>query len=491
MYRPHSEFNLHAMISRRQEHNADLLVSLKNNVPEPMFLDPEVVKLSHTYNSSFTMRELQFPFYDASTFSDLTAASLLSFSRYRPSSYNLSVLSKTNRKLNSKINAIFSFLEDTSLFPSRSLQATSAGNRIVISNSLKEACRRITDAELRVSLASAKNDLLEKLSGWSWELGKHREVVEELEGYKKLVMKYLRRQFRREEAGTELWNVLGAVREEYLSEVMAEERKKPRQSEEKGKTVVRKSRKRNKSKNVWAQLNLYFLGLGSNVDAAFDKYVSVPEKGPLDVQFLNMFAVNRLAAIIKMRQYCFDNGITLEDFVNGRTYQKIKAHLKQIEELVPESEKETRICPSLEEIPYLQSIGADSLPALALFLKDTLMTSVGHECLPRYEELKQVEANNRRIIQKVREKMNSEEAPNIPLKIPQALVGVKKRYRRSKKCNSRVKKRKVEDLSDTNTNSKEDPSKTVSTTAPKTEKAKFKIHKAIPPLALSEGIEAA
>lgn len=484
MYRPHSEFNLRAMASRRQEHNANLLTCLKNAIPEPMFLDPEVVKLSHTYSSSFTMRELQFSFCDASAFFDLTAASLLTFPRPRPDFHRLSVLSKTNRKLNSKITAILSFLNGASFSSLRPLQAASAGNRVVISNGQKRTCRRMTDAELRISLASAKSDLLEKLSEWSWESGKHREVAEELEGYKKLVVKYLRRQFRREEAEMELWSVLGAVRGEYLSEVVAEERGKPRQSEEKAKTVVRKSRKRNKSKSVWAQLNLYFLGLGSNVDAAFEKYVSIPEKEPLDVQFLNMSAVNRLTAIIKMRQYCFDNGVTLEDFVNGRTYQKIKAHLKQIEELAPENERETKLCPSLEEIPYLQSLGADTLPALTQALKNALITSAGCEQLGRYEELKLVEAANRKIIQRVREKMSGEEVRSVPLTIPKALVGVKKRCRRSKKCNSRVKRRKVEDLSDTNTNSKEDPSKTVSTTAPKTGKAKFKIFKAMPPLAV-------
>jgi len=484
MYSLRSEFNTFDIPIQRHEHNVNLLTNLKSYLPEIMFLSSESTKLSQIHSSYFTIEELESLFYGLPYSTITPADSALKSPEPDLRAKKLATLHKINRKLQKRIQVILSFIKEHS--GRSSLDTSPPSNILRLPKILinKPICKRVTDEEVRLRLESEKITLLEKLQTWSWYSMSHREVVESLEEYKKLVAKYIRRSFRKGDAGISFWNTLRTLRSNSLNEELAIDNprnRRHRQSEGKGK-IVRKTKKRNKSKNIWTQLNLYFLNLGTDIDTVFDHLYSSSQKEQLDVQFLNMPVVNRLAAIAKMLQYCTDNGMTVKDFMNGRTYQKIRAHLKQIEE--PEHEGEISICPSLDEIPYLQSIGNDNLLSVTESLKSTVTSTMSGGYMKRYEELKELEERNRNIISKIREKIAEEDKSTTLLEIPSILIGSKRQYKRGKKRNSRLKRFKAEDSSDTSANSKGDPSKTVLPEGQKVGTIKFKIYKAIPSVGL-------
>ena len=119
---------------------------------------------------------------------------------------------------------------------------------------------------------------------------------------------------------------------------------------------------------MWKRLDQYFEDIDTN---PLERLLPIPKEKQEERTFLNMEAVNRLAAIAKMLQYCDEKKINVTEFVEDRTYQKVKAKLKQ--SVVDNNTYKLIYCPSLEEIPYLLSIETEFLGKIIDCLKEDIL----------------------------------------------------------------------------------------------------------------------
>ena len=129
----------------------------------------------------------------------------------------------------------------------------------------------------------------------------------------------------------------------------------------------------------------------------------------MNVEFLNMFTVNRLCAIIKMLQYCQDKHMDPKDFMDGRTYHKIRAHLKQIVELGSDPAEKNTVCPSLEEIQFILTIEKDQLDHIIDILKNSLIVPYNSIYFSVYDDkLNQISIKNKSLMERIQTRINEE-----------------------------------------------------------------------------------
>ncbi len=164
---------------------------------------------------------------------------------------------------------------------------------------------------------------------------------------------------------------------------------------------------------VWAELNHYF------DSTPFEILDELRPAGTLTdfPNLLNMYAVNRLAAIAKMLQYCSDNNLDPSKFKEGRVCQKIRAWHKMHKItsggsdgskdefcISPYTDHEGICYPLLEELEYLLSLDLDSLPAEIAALKAVLAapcTKSANET-DTEEILRSVSERNQQLISKMK-----------------------------------------------------------------------------------------
>eukprot|EP00826_Nyctotherus_ovalis_P048810 TRINITY_DN5791_c0_g1_i24.p1 TRINITY_DN5791_c0_g1~~TRINITY_DN5791_c0_g1_i24.p1 ORF type:complete len:398 (-),score=77.27 TRINITY_DN5791_c0_g1_i24:13-1206(-) len=282
-------------------------------------------------------------------------------------------ITKWNKRLLRKIDSILELLGSVGV---HALQAPNTENlklsfnRSLLIGNLPGA-KRMSDEELRKKIEKQEEVVLEQVKNWPASSGMYRNVVDALEKYKRLAVKYVRRYYRKENPLEQLRNLLLKVRNTHITEANSlNANDNPVEAQEKHNQ--RRKYIRTRYKHLWTQLNLYFLQPNQETKSSLLHFQSVQYHNNLPIQFLNMFAVNRLSAIAKMLQYCADNGTTVAEFMDDRTYQKVKARLKRAEEAVLMGDAKEVVCPSLEEVDFLLSLGkenvADAIGVLKLSL---------------------------------------------------------------------------------------------------------------------------
>lgn len=397
---------------------------------------------------------------------------------------------KSNKRLLKKIESILSFLQ-ASIEESNILLNENKFDSIKLSlkqNSLsrtslvpEEITKRVTDEGLKLKLNCESISLLNLLNNWTVCYSTHKELIDTLEAYKKLVSKYVRRYYRRESNIDQLRNLLIAAKNEQMERENSINNNKWTEGHEK--SVIKKRTVKRKCKCVWTQLSSYFLNFNPEIKRSLKNLEPPFIRSDSNIQFLNMSSINRLGAIAKMLQYCLDNGITVAEFMDDRTYQKIKTRLKRMEETVlttqPGAIKDIVYCPSLTEIPFLLSLKNENIESIVGILKNSV-TLPYNSCISkrREEELKEIADENRSLVAKINERIMHTKEPIVEqVKNEQFTLRIKKRCRKEKK-DAKPKKQKLEDSgTDTNTTPKEHSLKTVIQLPFTIDKPKFKVLK--------------
>ncbi len=271
------------------------------------------------------------------------------------------------------------------------------------------ARRQYTREELCRTLAETGRDILARIASWpSKSPVDTRPLVVSLERYKRTIRRYLRTCIRSDAGYETLFTVLGRLKAEaerdsakvplyFLYSQKKRRRGQGADPEEEMRRVARAYVKGLGGKDsIWLRIAPYFQTISAEVERAVSGLWAdtIPFQScvlPGDSRILNMHAINRIAAIAKMEQYCFDTHTSVEQFQEGRTAQKLKALLHQhkcaVESHVSFSSKghhrpstfspngkstsaaEPWVYPSLDDMDYLLGIDRNRLEEVMEELK--------------------------------------------------------------------------------------------------------------------------
>jgi hypothetical protein len=387
----------------------------------------------------------------------------------RKEDVKLSGLVKSNKRLLKKIETVLRSV--SSLNEKQVMEVGSGRMRLSLRQDGvflgRESEKRMTGEKLRSKLESESVCLLNLLRNWTVCSANHEELIDSMERYKSLINKYVRRSFRREHPIDQLRNLLFEAKNTQVERVNSLFQNETIEGH--GKHTVKRRAIKSKHKHIWTQLSLFFLNINQDMKHSLSNFESPFIRTKDNIQFLNMLYINKLSAIAKMLQYCLDNGITVAEFMEDRTYQKIKARLKRIEDAAlvysAGTIKEVMHCPSLNEIPYLLSLKNADIGSIANVLKNNVTSSLSFNYLDMplkcEEELKKVEEKNKGMINRLNERISrAKEIPVPQIKMSKDICRVKKRKRKRKK-DEKFKRQKLEDSgSDTNATPKEHSVKT-------------------------------
>ena len=170
---------------------------------------------------------------------------------------------------------------------------------------------------------------------------------------------------------------------------------------------------------VWAEVGRYFADVRPELVAVFH---SLGERGTDLSSVMNMCAVNRLAAIAKMLQYCKDTNTNPQKFKEGRVFQKIRAWHK-IHKITsaehplnpslysacvtPYTDKEGACYPLMEELDYLQALDIDNLEEETTKLK-TLLLKNAQDTWHEESEFTTLVSRNRELMHGIEERIRDE-----------------------------------------------------------------------------------
>lgn len=393
---------------------------------------------------------------------------------------------KSNKRLLKKIECTLEFVQSLKTGPpiqqpSPNVPKLLASGEEVAGGLQAGRKRRVTDEELGQMLEGEKRRLLTMLGSWTAYAATHAPVIDAAEGYRKLVSKCVRRQQRRENPVERLRSLLIKAKNACVADAHSVPSNNFVERQEKhGLKLIKKKNIVKKLVCTWAQINLYFLGMDQDIKSSLDRLALGLPHSEKSVQFLNIVAISQLSAIAKMLQYCLDNGVTVAEFMNDRTYQKIKARLKQMEELALGAPlgtaKERLRYPSLEEIPFLLSLRNGNIESIISGLKQNITSPHSvHIPLKCEEELREVATRNKRIAAKISERIEkAKEAAAPKMEIEQTTC--RKRCTKAKK-HERKKPKRDSSESDTNTTPKEHSLKTTVQPLPPVYKQRFKVLK--------------
>ena len=392
----------------------------ENEEPGVVNLNPEFLDLSSTYNHIFDMEELFPPFYgDVSDIcGDLVL--LISDNKMVRRKNKLTRLHKINEKFIKKINSIISFIKtsyktiDFNKNPHEiegelnNIPSINVDDHKAIEYHENKGHAKANSIELWENLETENSILLETLKDWSFFSTNHKIAVKSLTKYQKLIRKYIKKYTSKEDIFAEFYELLNGLKHAYLDKKHHMDKRKCNKLKggEEPKKGIRRFKKKDKSRNIWTQLNLYFLKLDKKVKDNFDKLMTFTSNELSNGKFLNMFAINRLSAIAKMLDYCNDTKSSIKEFMSGRTYQKLRAHFKQIEELDIKDEINHLTCPSLDEVPFLTSIEYEQLPEIIESFKNMLSYYNEPDYMKKYnDELETITQNNKELIYKIQQRM--------------------------------------------------------------------------------------
>ena len=452
---------------------------LRSIVPEIMYLSEEYSSFSKplfTANESFL--ELFYQLDNSIKASDL----LLPYPQQKQitsKKEELKRILKSNERTLEKIRAAIEFIQSTKYqqnpFPPVTTFKTpklsfDKNVSLIISLPMK----RISEEELKTKIEQESTFLLDSIKDWTGSSANHENIIYTMEHYKKLVRKYIHRYCRKENPIDRLYNLLARARNTHINKAnVLSSNGNENLVENQEKHVLKKKIIKTKNKCIWTQLNLWFMDINEDMKRSLDSIISTLPNSKIPIQFLNVAAINRLSAIAKMLQYCLNNGITVDEFMKDRTYQKIKARLKRMERTdISGGNKGTMYYPSLDEIPYLLSLRNDNIEIVVDQLKSNIIL-LHNTYLRNEEELERVWSRNRRIIGKMKKKIPQTTRNTIPQKKITRVIS-RKRHRKERKYEKRKIPKLEDSNSDTNTTPKEHSLKT---TPPIIDKPKFKVIK--------------
>lgn len=303
---------------------------------------------------------------------------LHSSAKSRISERNLKSLHKSNERLHRKMEAILAFLKTIAT----GNEADSGSTVTNLSVSPKSSCRFLAVS----SLQEQRTTLLAKVKVWSAAAPDHREIIRLLEKYKQSVCAHI--QSRPAEK-----NKLAKFVAFLQSSNRTSEAQEPHQEK------TQRALKRKRSEGVWSQISAYFTPIEQHerVKGEMEEMLKGEEEEEWEEGWTNVKAVNRLAAIGKMLQYCVDNGMTIEEFMEDRTYQKVKARLNQ---------KASIYLPRLEEMSYLLSIGKYNVDFNIELLKSQLVSPYRYMGSALEGELEETARKNRRLLESLKTRLD-------------------------------------------------------------------------------------
>jgi len=184
-------------------------------------------------------------------------------------------------------------------------------------------------------------------------------------------------------------------------------------------------KEKEESTRIWKRMDCYF---SLSYISLINDLIHLQEIDLNFPQTLNMFAMNRIAAILKMIQYCKDNDIELKDFQKSRVSQKIRGWHKmaKIAAVTHNSRTESTgkrnymdkkgMCyPLIDELKYLLAIKEDKLMDEIVMLKSLLFASIdGHKESEKEHQLKEVMLNNKQLLKLILKRANAEQGKMIP-----------------------------------------------------------------------------
>jgi len=218
----------------------------------------------------------------------------------------LKSLYRSNKRLYKKTKLVLDFLKNAGI----NEKALKTNMEVCVKDEVIDTMSTAIKKCIRSPLEKQADNLLEKIKSWSASQPDHKEIISLLENYKKAVSKYIHNKTKKTNTFTELLTILS--------------RKGHNQH------IDKPNSKKKRYNVIWNTFDTFFssakLQISDMIERMLKKEYEVEE---LKDGVLNMYAVNRLAAVAKMLQYCIDNGMTINEFMEKRTYQKIKARLNQ------------------------------------------------------------------------------------------------------------------------------------------------------------------
>ncbi len=144
---------------------------------------------------------------------------------------------------------------------------------------------------------------------WSLYSGSIEEFIDRLEEYKSLVATHIKK--------TSIFeNTIKSLRDS-INKCKAQQKKLGLESETVSKRISKRERKDEEEetgRKVWRKIDSFLIGLTPDVLSRFTTVSTVPLVSESFPSLLNMHAVNRLAAILKMVKYCYDTSTDLDSF---------------------------------------------------------------------------------------------------------------------------------------------------------------------------------
>ena len=253
-------------------------------------------------------------------------------------------------------------------------------------------------------LERLREAVLSEAEGWEITSAQNHGFISALEEYKACVKRYM------EECENKGVDAI------YMKA------KRIADSSQKTKGGKKKAMHKEDSERVWDEVEKWYFDKPSIELLEKLKRIDIGMGSAQPVILLNMAAVNRLAGIAKMAQYCVDNGVSLEKFKEGRVSQKIRAwhkmhritsvgHMTDGEEggIASYMDHEGLCYPLLEELDYLLELEVDSIQEEITRRKSSLFSPP--EPVPdsvAEHFLQTVSARNKVLLEKISSKLSED-----------------------------------------------------------------------------------
>ena len=302
----------------------------------------------------------------------------------------LKSLYRSNKRLYKKTKLVLDFLKNAII----NEKALKTNMEVCVKDTVIDTMSTAIKECIRSPLEKQADNLLEKIKSWSAAEPDHKEIISLLESYKKAVSEYIHNKTKKTNTFTQPLTILS--RKEHDQHIGKPNSKKERYNV------------------IWNTFDTFFsfveLEISDMIERMLKEEYEVEE---LKDEVLNMYAVNRLAAVAKMLQYCIDNGMTINEFVEKRTYQKIKARLNQRKSIGSAESCDSSYLPGLDEFDYLISIGKYNLDLTIDLLKNQLSSWCRGTESGMERELKVIALKNRMLLESIKSRIHCSKSPGI------------------------------------------------------------------------------
>lgn len=322
--------------------------------------------------------------------------------RSRVAKHKLKSLYRSNKRLHKKMELVINLLKNA-------INGIATRNKAerTLQDKMTDVVQSPIKEHVRFPLEIQGNHLLEKIKFWSAAEPDHREIISLLEKYKRAVTEYIHKKRAKSDKIIELLTGLSTYSRKTHNQYMD-----------------KSNSKRKRYEAIWNNFDSFLNPKEPQINILEVILKSECEVDELEEGLLNMHAVNRLAAIGKMLQYCIDNGMTIAEFMEKRTCQKIKARLNQ-----RKSAESVGLCgssylPTLVEFDYLTSIGNNNIEFTIDLLKSQLSSWYGSTMGAVERELERVTAKNRTLLESIKSRICHSKSSTI------------KKYRAESDCTS-------------------------------------------------------